>query len=210
MTDPKDIKEAVAEVADEGPIDEIEELKKQLESANKRISDTAAAFTAGQERIKALEAEQRLRNRPPLLSETDGLEEAIKYVTEGAGVRSNEAQWIDAVSRAVPDVDELMKDAEFSKTVTEERDRRGESWKDPLTAISVLSHAKTELAARRAVERYHREHIKAESKASVMDIPGGANNRGSREAPVDEVAKIRGMSNEEFIRMRNGVLGYNA
>ena len=198
-------------VIKEVKVDELEQLRHDLEAANKRITDTYQSYLAGQDRISLLEKtlveRERQANRPAILDETEGLQEAIKFVAES--VKSDpteEDRWISVVARAIPDANQLMDDADFSSAASAARARIGErAWKDPVNAIRELSFLRAEFMGRKAIEADRQARQGAAARTDAMAIPGGG-GKVRRDPPVDEAKRIWDMPAAEFEKMRNKVM----
>lgn len=196
-------------VIKEVKVDELEQLRHDLESANKRISDTYSSYQASQERISMLEKtlveRERQAHRPAILDETEGLQEAIKFVAESSDP-TDEDRWISVVARAIPDANELMSDANFASAAAAARSRVGErSWKDPVNAIREIAHLKAEYLKQKAIEEDRQARNVAVARTDAMTIPGGS-GKIRRDPPVDGAKQIWDMPAAEFEKMRNKVM----
>lgn len=195
---------------EEVKVDELEQLRNDLSAANRRISDTYQSYLSGQERINSLEKalleQSRQASRPAILDETEGLQDAIRFVAES--VRNDpteEDKWISIVARAIPEANQLMEDPTFAAAATAARSRVGErAWKDPITAIREIAHLKSEFLKQKAVESERQTREVSSSRTDAMSVPGGG-GKARREAPVDEAKRIWDMSKEDFLNMTRKV-----
>lgn len=193
-------------------VDELEQLRNDLAAANKRINDTYAQYQAGQERISLMERaiveRERQANRPPLLDETEGLQEAIKFVAQSERDKpTDDDRWTAIVARGVPGAAQLLNDERFYQAAQEARQRVGErAWKDPVVAIAEIGNLKAEYLKQRAIEEDRRARSQADDKTNAMDIPGGSGKAGRRDPPVDEVKRIWDLPMDEFRKMRDKVM----
>lgn len=203
--------------ADEAkPDDELAKVRKELETANKRVADTQRAFHENAARIKRLErdAEERkhAETRPAILDANPGLEEAITHIARPAQPEGTpEQRWLGTVVHAIPDVETLLGDQTFFAAAQARKAELGAEWDNPLTAIREFSALKTQhqsaQQSKAAVEAAQADFRKKAEKRPAMEVPGGA---GGRDAPVqtDEVQKVWAMSDEDFRKQRSKVMGY--
>lgn len=188
-------------------------LRAELENTKKRLDDTFRSYQEvnrkNAELHRNIENEALKLRRPELLDNTEGLQEAIKYVHEIESNKPTEKDlWVQNVSAAIPDIDEFMKDDGFRAAAHEQREKVGDkAWEDPFTAIRELAILRAEMLKKAAVEEAKLTMKEKESKVSVMDIPRGG-GKSKKEDPVDEAEQIRTMSNDEFQKLKRQKKGY--
>lgn len=192
---------------------EVSELRAKVESLEKSNSDTkrwAQQNAAEVKRLK-LEADERKRqeNEPPILAANPGLADAIKHVA--GAPKAPEENWLQAVGKAIPDVEALLSNPEFHEKAQERRRNLGAEWDDPLNAIRELTDLKAshirDQAVRGAVETAKKDFEAKAQKRSAMNVPGGSGGKDSQKQ-VDEAERYRTMSNAEFAKERSRVMGY--
>lgn len=196
----------------------LERLERDLESTRKALNDTKTWASRNAAEVKRLKKEQderdRLANRPQVLDDNPGLEEAVRYVTgaPAAGKPAHDPDaWADAVGTALPHLDALLeKHPDLTAKATAKAQELGEAWNDPLVAIRELSalqmeHERAQVAAA-AREAAARDHAKRKQQQTAMTVPGGG---ASRQAPpVDQAKRYETMSSADFAKERARVLGY--
>lgn len=211
--------EVVAEVEEETPKPSVEDQLKEIREVNERLTkearDNKAWATRNAQELARLkkdrEAEERQRNRPAILDDVPGLEEAIKHTAAPAAAQPQQ-QWGESVAKAIPDIDEHLADPGFFQKAQEIRSRLGEDWNDPLIAIRELSNARAEhlreSAVSKAVEQAKRDHAAKAKKLGAMGVPGGSGKPAAAKTEEDEAERIRNMSNDDFDKLRRKALGY--
>lgn len=213
--------EPEAEIAEDPPAeDPFAAINARLESTEKALKDTkswASKNAAEVKRLKSeLEARQRAENRPQVLDDNPGLEDAIRHVTgERPAANSNPVEdWANAVAKALPEMDALLTENPELQAKAAARARElGEDWNDPFIAIRELGQLQREherttasATARAAAQKDFQQKSK---KQTAMQMPGGSPGAARPPARVDEVARIEGMSPDDFNKMRAKVLGYS-
>lgn len=230
--DPKDGKAEITSAeddkakggADDAKPDPVEELRKEIaerdkkfDGLNKSLRDTQRWAHRNAERVKALERdlaeERKARTKPEILNANPGLEEAIEHV---AGPGRKDAQgdpWLNPVSRAIPDIEDLLADPAFHAAAEAKRRELGEDWNDPINAIRELSELKgshlREKATAAAVEQARKDFEVKAKKRPAMDIPDGSGERVTQEQrdQQKEAERFRTMPKAEFEKERSKVLG---
>lgn len=193
-------------------------LERELESTKKALNDTKKWAGQSAAEVKRLKKEQEERdrkaNRPQVLDDNPGLEEAVRYVTgaPAAGQPAHDPEaWADTVGAALPGLDALLEQSPELRTKAEAKARElGEAWTDPLVAIRELNalqidHIRAGQAAA-AVEAARRDFEQRKKHQTAMTVPGGGASRLA--PPVDASKRYETMSREEFAKERARVLGY--
>jgi len=210
-----------ADPAEESPQPSVEDQIRELRESNERLEKQARdnqswATKNAQElaRIKKERDEQiRQQNRPKILDDVPGLEEAIRHTaTPTAAAPPPEQAWGDTVVKALPDIDGLLADPGFFQKASEVRQKLGQDWNDPLIAIRELSNARAEhmraTAVSKAVEQAQRDHAAKAKKLGAMAVPGGSGKPGAAKTEQEEVERINTMSDEDFAKMVRKAKGY--
>jgi hypothetical protein len=183
-------------------------LERELTSTKKALDDTKGWASRNAAEVKRLRKEQEERdrraNRPQVLDDNPGLEEAIRYAT-GAPAGGKPAHdpdaWADTVGTALPNLDALLTESPELRAKAEAKARElGEAWNDPIVAIRELSamqieheRARVASAAREAAARDFEQRKKQQT---AMTVPGGG---ASRQAPpVDQAQRYATMSSADF------------
>jgi hypothetical protein len=193
-------------------------LEREHEGTKKALNDTKAWASRSAAEVKRLKKEQeerdRLANRPQVLDDNPGLEEAVRYVTgaPAAGKPTHDPDaWADAVGTALPNLDALLaQHPDLTAKATAKAQELGEAWNDPLVAIRELSalqieHERAQMAAA-AQAAAARDFANRKKQQTAMTVPGGG---ASRQAPpVDAAKRYETMSSEDFAKERARVLGY--
>lgn len=199
--------------ADPETVARLEKLEKALKDTQRWGHDNAAEV----KRLKK-EAEDRKRaeTRPAILDANPGLEDAIKHFVKPAGESSREegmAAWRSTVSRAIPDVEQLLGDKDFYAKAAAKKSEFGDEWDDPITAIRELSSIRTEHLSNKsvqvAVEAARKDFEVKSKRRNAMEVPGGSG--GDKGAPAkedDEVKRFKNMTRAELDKERSRVLGY--
>lgn len=194
-------------------------LERELESTKKALNDTKGWASRSAAEVKRLKQEQEARdraaNRPQVLDDNPGLEEAVRYVTgaPAAGKPAHDPDaWAEAVGTALPGLDALLEqNPDLTAKATAKAKELGAAWNDPLVAIRELSalqieheRARVAVAAREAAAR---DHAQRKQKQTAMTVPGGGASRAP--APVDQAQRYATMSREDFAKERARVLGFS-
>lgn len=195
-------------------------LEVKFASTEKALNDTKAWAARNAAENKSLrqaqEERDRLANRPQVLDDNPGLDDAIRYVT-GAPAQTKapeanpQAAWGEAVATALPKLDALLgSDPAFRAKAHAKAQELGDDWTNPLIAIRELSELQTEHHAQavttRAREQAAKDFQLKGKKQTAMQVPGGGSVRAP--AKVDEAKAIEDMSDAEFQKMRAKTLGY--
>lgn len=209
----------------------LEQTQQLLASTQKSQKDTKAWGTKMAQRLKALEkeAKEKPENRPEILDEIDGLEDAIRFMTakeEDDDLDDLDFEetpsWVDQVSTAIPDMNELLNDPILATTVNAKRSELGEQWNDPQTAIRELnalrnaylsqkSEADAQARIDKAVDAALKADKKARKKKSGMKVPGGKGGEANtKKAPdyLNDAAAIENLSDDDFDAMTRRAKGY--
>lgn len=193
---------------------ELKQLKESLARQEKIAKDNHAAFTRKAQEFaklqRKLEKEERDRLRPEILDTVPGLEEAIKHVNGPAPQTAGDS-WLDTVSRALPDINELLVDKTFFDRVEVLRNTIGEEWNDPVIAIRELSKASAahlrDQAVSAATDQAKRDFEAKAKKLKAMGMPGGS-GKAAIPANDEAVGKYASMSSEDVQKERAKILGY--
>jgi hypothetical protein len=202
----------------ETPEERFARLERELESTKKALNDTKGWASRNAAEVKRLKQEQEERdrraNRPQVLDDNPGLEEAVRYVTgaPAAGKPAHDPDaWADTVGAALPDLDALLTNSPDLRAKAEAKARElGEAWNDPIVAIRELSamqieHERARVAAA-AREAAARDFENRKKQQTAMTVPGGG---ASRQAPpVDAAKRYETMSSADFDKERRRVMGY--
>lgn len=202
--------------------DRLAKLEAQLASATKALNDTKRWAQESNIRAKRLEqereAERRAANKPAILADNPGLEEAIQHVTGVPSDREDpmarEAKWANAVMTALPDLDALLEhNPDLRTKAAGLRQEFGEAWMDPLVAIRELGklqveHVRNGVAAAAAAQA-RQDFEKAKQKQTAMSVPGGGTASRPPANPADDPKRYETMSSADFQKERAKVLGYS-
>lgn len=211
----KPVEEVVVEEQPQEQAIDPKALAEQLEATSKALKDTQRWGHQNAAELKALrkqiEEQERAKSRPEILDAFDGLEDAIKHVArvEKPEEKTQES-WTDSVSRAIPDIEKLLEVPEFKQAAFVVREQAGSDWDDPLTAIRELGELRTKYyqyqAAQSAKAAAQKDFEARAKKSAALSVPGGS----GKAAPVksDAVSDVWGMTDDEFIKQRNKILGY--
>lgn len=195
-------------------------LEKELASTTKALSDTKSWATKNAAEVKRLRKEQEERerqaNRPQILDDNPGLDDAIRHVT-GARPASapQEAQqsWADTVGTALPELDALLEQNPELRTKAQALAQQlGEDWTNPIIAIRELGrlqrdHERT-VVSTGAAEAARRDFQQKGQKKTAMQVPSGS-APARQAAKPDPVKEMEDMSDADFQKMRAKVLGYS-
>jgi hypothetical protein len=194
-------------------------LERELESTKKALNDTKGWASRSAAEVNRLKKEQEERdrraNRPQVLDDNPGLEEAVRYVTgapaAGQPAKFDPDAWADTVGTALPGLDALLEqNPDLRDKATAKARELGEAWNDPLVAIRELGalqieheRARVATAAREAAARDFENRKKQQT---AMTVPGGG---ASRQAPpVDAAKRYETMSSADFEKERRRVMGF--
>lgn len=198
--------------------DPLKKLEARLASTEKALNDTKSWASKNAAEVKRLRKEQEERdrraNRPELLDDNPGLEEAIRHVARVPNQQPAEdatETWADTVGTALPDIDALLENDDFKAKATAKARELGDSWTNPIIAIRELGllqreheRAATGAAAQEAARRDFQQKT---VKKAAMQMPSGS--APARQAiKADPVKEIEEMSDADFKKMRAKTLGY--
>lgn len=202
--------------------DRYKQLESRLQSTEKALNDTKKWAQQSRQEVKRLqqerEAEQRAANKPAVLVDNPGLEEAIQHV---AGIPSGQGKtqqqkvddWAAAVGKALPDLDELLdKNPELRAKAAALSQDLGDEWMDPLVAIRELGKLQVEhvragvsaAAAAQAKQDFERK----QQKHTAMSVPGNGGTARPAANAADDPDRWARMSSADFAKERAKVLGY--
>lgn len=199
--------------------DPIKKLEARLASTEKALNDTKAWASRNAADVKRMRKEQeereRAANRPQVLDDNPGLEEAIRHVSGARPASSpDEAQqtWANTVATALPDLDALLEqNPELQVKAKALAQQLGDDWDNPIIAIRELGRlqrdherAATSVAAQEAARR---DFQQKGQKKMAMQVPSGSPTR--QPAKVDPVKEIEDMSDADFHKMRAKTLGFS-
>lgn len=194
-------------------------LEREHESTKKALNDTKAWASRNAAEVNRLkkqrEEETRRANRPAVLDDNPGLEEAIRYATgqPATGKPAFDADaWAGTVGTALPGLDDLLEqNPALREKATAKARELGEAWNDPIVAIRELGalqieHERTRVAtaAREAAARDFEARRKQQTAMSSVPSAGA-----SRQAPPpDQAKRYETMSSADFEKERRRVMGY--
>lgn len=198
----------------------IEQLRERLAAQEKALKDTQRWAHENAAALKRLqqerEAAEREAKKPQILNDIEGLEEAVKYVAEAPKPQdavNPEQAWLEAISKAHPDVNDLLADQAFYQSVEARRQSAGADWNDPLVAIREITAAKLERAEAvkaQAIEQARKDFEAKQTQKAAMQVPGG--HAGAAPAETDQqadmVKRYQTMSDEEFAKEVAKVTGF--
>lgn len=161
---------------------------------------------------RELDEERHKKNRPAILDSNPGLEDAIAHVARVSEPKTDPAaNWLNAVSTAIPDAEELLSNPEFLAKAQERKASVGTDWDNPLVAVRELSDLKIDhlrnKAVNSAVEQARKDFQVSANKRTAMQVPGGSGGQDSK-VQTDEVKKVWDMSQEDFDKQRARVMGH--
>lgn len=222
LTDPAPAPAPAASTTDDPKQETAEEriarLEAKVASTEKALNDTKGWASRNAAEVKRLRTEQEERdrkaNRPQVLDDNPGLEEAVRYVTgaPAAGKPAHDPDaWAATVGTALPGLDALLEqNPDLTAKATAKARELGEAWNDPLVAIRELSalqleheRASVAVSARDAAAR---DFAKRKQQQTAMTVPTGGASR--QPAPVDQAQRYATMSSADFQKERNKVLGF--
>lgn len=198
-------------------VDELAEIKARLDKAEKIAKDNQAWATRMAQEAAQLrrekEQQQREASRPAILDANPELAEAIRYVASDPAprqqVEDEQALWRQTIDKAHPGIFSTDIDPELEKDLAQRIEQLGESAKNPLEAIRVITEGKLAHAERQVGKRFAAEAAKLAQK-SAMSVPGAG--RSGAPAPVDsalaEVQRFQNMSDADFQKEVRRVKGY--
>lgn len=206
---------AVAEESTPSVEEQLKQLREDLARQEKIAKDNHAAFTRKSQDFaklqRKLEKEERDRLRPEILDTVPGLEDAIKHVNGPSPSGRTGETWLDTVSRALPDINELLADQTFAQKAESLRSSMGEDWQDPVLAIRELSKASAQhlrdQAVTTAVDQAKRDFEAKSKKLSGMSVPGGTSKPVAK-AATDDIQKYASMSSADVAKERARIMGY--
>ena len=204
--------EAVAEA-----VDEMATMRERLERAEKQAADNKAWATKEAQRRAELERQyqqqQREANRPAILDANPDLAEAIKFVANDPApqqqAQDQHQQWLQTIEAVHPGIFAPDADPELVNALVAKRDANPDAWNDPLVAIRDISAEKVAHAERVVGKRFAIEADKQKAK-SAMSVPGtgGGVARTAPDTAVEEVNRIKNMSDADFAKEVRKVKGY--
>ncbi len=190
-------------------VDELAELRAQVEKANKALKDTQAWGTKNAQQLADLKREQqqaqRDANRPAILDANPDLAAAIEYVTSDPApqqqVEDAHQNWLRTIDTAHPGIFSKDADPELVDALAAKRDASGDAWNDPLVAIRDITAEKIAFAERQIGKRFAVESAKLAEK-SAMSVPGagGGQARKAVDPDLEAVQRIQNMSDADFAK----------
>lgn len=191
--------------------DPMQELRERLERQEKALKDTQAWGTRNAQELAALKKakddEVRAAKRPQILDQNPELADAIRYVAADPQPANHEQMWAQTVAAAHPGIFDVSIDPELEKALLARRDALGQQWFDPLVAIREITTEKLAHAERSIGKRFAAEAAKLQQK-SAMSVPGAGGTSVGASSPMDEVDRIRNLSEADFAREVRKVKGY--
>jgi hypothetical protein len=191
-------------------VDELAELRAQVEKANKALKDTQAWGTKNAQEVARLNREhqqaQRDANRPAILDANPDLAAAIEYVTSDPApqqqAEDRQQAWFSTIDTAHPGIFAADADPELVEALVAKRDASGGAWEDPLVAIRDITAEKIAFAERQIGKRFAVESAKQAEK-SAMSVPGAGGGGAARktvDADLEAVQRIQNMSDADFAK----------
>lgn len=205
--------------AAEDPETRFARLESELNSTKKALNDTKKWAQESNARAKRLEQERererREANKPAVLTDNPGLEEAIQHVvgTKPAQQQADMDDWATKVGMALPDLDALLEQSpELRAKATAKRDELGDEWNNPMVAIRELGklqleHVRAGVSAQ-AQAQARADFEKQRQKQTAMNVPGGGSAPRPQANPADDPNRYATMSSADFAKERAKVLGY--
>ena len=195
--------------------DQIEQLKKDLESKTKALNDTKAWGTKNAQALREFERQRELQQReaerPKILEANPELEAAIRHVTNDPKPQIEREKaaddWKTTVRSAIPDIDELLTDEEFQKDLTERKTKSEGGWVSPIEAIRDMNAAIRARDERIITKKFLAESKKLSEK-TAMSVPSSRGQTSVSQNDDDaEVKRIKNMSPSEFAKEVKRVKG---
>lgn len=201
----------------------VADLQTELTSTQKALRDTQSWGRGMSQRLSELQKavkESRLKGeRPALLDDMEGLEQAIQHVLKRgepeddlppipdfedkapAADKVTGKSWEEQIAEAIPDLNSLLNDPELMQEAQAIKARIGKAWQSPAVAVA-------HLAAMR--ERYMQSRAQRDGKRlNGMSIPSSGTGSRPKPAPSsdDQVRQIWTESPEDFRKRKAQVLG---
>jgi hypothetical protein len=220
------------ETPDTSAVDPLQEYKAEMEkryaSTEKALKDTQkwghSLATTVKELKKQLETATAAQ-RPALLDQVEGLQDAIDYAVKSQQTPKEEDfsppsfeppknNWVDTVSAALPDMDAMLNDPELNAKALELQKNHASEWEDPVKAIRYLSNLRTEYltqkAVREALAATSAKQIETQQRKDGMRVPsGGAKAAGRVQVDlINDADAVNNMTPEQFQKLRARTLGY--
>jgi hypothetical protein len=216
---------APAAPADDKPAepDPLDEMRKRLEATEKALKDTQRWAHESNAKLKKQEEERRRAEfeaaKPQALRENPELEQAIRYAVAAPQVeqeaqRQQEGQaWNSIVLGAHPDLATLQaSDKELWDAAYQAFEELPSKGNDPVEAVRALTEVKLQFAQSRAAaaaEKAAQALAKQQNEKRAMSVPGsGGSVQPTNTDPQKDLArKVWNMSDEEFQKETNRVMG---
>lgn len=228
-------KEAPAVDTDTPAVDDVQakiaEMERQISSTGKALEDTKKWGHGLSKKVKELT--QKLETatkaeRPALLDQVEGLQDAIDYAVKAA-IPTHEEEvdfpisseqpknsWAETVSAALPDMEDMLNDPELHAKAKALQTKYGDQWSnDPLFAIRYLSNLRTEhlttKAVREALAATSAKQIESQQRKDSMRVPSGNGSKAGRSGTIDlvnDAEAVRNLSHDQFTKLRSKTLGY--
>ena len=194
------------EIPVEAPVFDAKALEMKVESLEKALKDTQSWGHKNAEELARIKRENdesvRKANRPELLQTVDGLEEAIRYATHTD--KDPVKSWTDTVNEAIPDISKFLDNPEFHRVAEQRMQEIQDAYTNPIIAIRELSNLKTQFIQHKSKETAIKEYEDKAKKLSALSVPGGSGTA----APASKEPDWQGMSDADFRKARNKVLGF--
>lgn len=219
--------------AEDGVQAKIAEMERQISSTGKALEDTKKWGHGLSKKVKELT--QKLETatkaeRPALLDQVEGLQDAIDYAVKAAIPTNQEEDdftpppidgppknsWVETVSAALPDLEAMLDDPELNAKAKALQTKYGDQWSnDPLFAIRYLSNLRTEhittKAVREALAATSAKQIESQQRKEGMRVPMGNGSKAGRSGTIDlvnDADAVRNLSHDQFTKLRTKTLGY--
>lgn len=208
----------------------IAEMERQIASTGKALKDTQkwghGLSTKVKELTQKLETATKAE-RPALLDQVEGLQDAIDYAVKAAiptqeeevdfPISSEQPQnsWVETVSAALPDMEAMLNDPELNTKAKALQAQHAAEWSNPVVAIRYLSNLRTEhittKAVRDALAATSTKQIESQQRKDSMRVPVGNGSKAGRQGTIDlvnDAEAVINMTHEQFTKLRSKTLGY--
>lgn len=232
----EEVQEPVVEDTDTPAVDDVQakiaDMERQIASTGKALEDTKKWGHGLSKKVKELT--QKLETatkaeRPALLDQVEGLQDAIDYAVKAAIPTNQEEDdftpppideppkntWIETVSAALPDLEAMLNDAELNAKAKALQALHSNEWSNPVVAIRYLSNLRTEhittKAVREALAATSAKQIESQQRKDSMRVPSGNGSKAGRSGTIDlvnDAEAVRNMTHDQFTKLRSKTLGY--
>lgn len=218
--------------AEDGVQAKIAEMERQIASTGKALKDTQkwghGLSTKVKELTQKLETATKAE-RPALLDQVEGLQDAIDYAVKAAIPANQEVDdftpptideppkntWVETVSGALPDMEAMLNDPELNAKAKALQALHSNEWSNPVVAIRYLSNLRTEhlttKAVREAIAATSAKQIESQQRKDSMRVPSGNGSKAGRSGTIDlvnDADAVRDLTHEQFTKLRSKTLGY--